>query len=61
MKMPQIGYCLLFATLKTINTTVVLFLPLTILMELIEMIFLPMFARHNVKKYGNGKNLNYKY
>lgn len=23
--------------------------------------FFPVFVRHNVKKYGNGKNLNYKY
>lgn len=59
--MLQISYCLLCATVKTVNTAVVVFLLLTMLMALIEMIFLPVFARHSVKKYGNGKNLNYKY
>lgn len=31
------------------------------LVEFIEMMFSPMFVRHNVKKYGNGKSLNCKY
>lgn len=64
MKMLQVRFCLLCITsTAAVNTTVVVFLPLSHfkLVEIIEMLFFPMFVRHNVKKYGNGKNLNCKY
>lgn len=63
MKMFQVRCCLLCTTSTTVNVTIVEFLSLICskLIDLIEMVFFSMFVRHNVKKYGNGKNLNYKY
>lgn len=62
MKVLQVSCCLLCITsTAAVNTTVVVFLPLTHskLAEFIEIVF-SVFVRLNVKKYGNGKNLNCK-